>query len=124
MVKASIQLAVLVLLGMLPIAFAVWLRVSSVPEVGLKMAENHKPNIDLNSPPVPEHEAATIAIEEVKKREGWTGFVDRPVDREGFRWYVQVWSTPRPHPSSFESSRGVTVDGATGQVLEYHRPQP
>lgn len=125
--RAWIQLAFLALLGLLPIALGVWLRTSSVPdgENAVGLPENHTPYVALSSPPpVPEQEAAKVAIAEVKKREGWTGFVDRPVDREGFRWYVTVWPTPRPHPASFGSSRGVTIDGATGKIIDYQRPEP
>jgi|SRR5580704_12439980 hypothetical protein len=69
--------------------------------------------------PVPESEATRIAIAEVTKREGWSGFVDEPpVRREGIFWHVAVWRTPAPHRPSADR-RGVTVDGEAGQVLKY-----
>jgi len=120
-------LALFVLLGAVISAFSIWLRVSSAPDVdGLSAVENHKSYVYPNSPPpVPEHEAAKIAIEEVKRREAWSGFADRPVDREGFWWYVAVWRNPKPHPSSLESRRSVVIDGADGKVLIYNRhPRP
>jgi hypothetical protein len=120
-------IALFVLFGALISAFSIWLRVSSAPDVdGLSALENHDPYADPNpAPPVPENEAAKIGIEEVKRREGWSGIADRPVDREGFWWYVAVWRKPKPHPSSLESRRIVVVDGADGKVLIYNRnPRP
>jgi hypothetical protein len=116
--KARIQLAVLALLGLLISAIAVCVLAFSSPRVDDNDIHTSEPW------PVPEDEAIKIAIEEVKKREGWTGFVDRPVDRvdnslEGLTWLVQVWRQPSPHSSS-ESSRVVVVNGATGKVRDHN----
>jgi hypothetical protein len=115
--------AALLAFGMLVGGISVWLREASAPDdVWGKDLINTVPIAhDINEPRVPEDEAAKIAIAEIKKREGWTGFVET-VDREGFRWYITVWPKPRPHPASIESSRHLTISGSTGEVLNYWVP--
>jgi hypothetical protein len=65
-------------------------------------------------------QAVAIAIEEVKKREGWSGKPEWvKIDQEGFRWYITVRRKPRSH----EGERYVTVSAADGSVLDYSDPR-
>jgi hypothetical protein len=84
-----------------------WVRAVNTPEV-------------FDVLPVPERDAVKIAIGEVKKREGWSGYVDKPaVEQEGTFWFVAVWRQPASQRRSSEDQRCVVIDGETGQVLKY-----
>jgi hypothetical protein len=101
--RAGVQVAIFALLAVLVAAFSIWLRASSAPDTNdvLNTAENHTPSYGPNTPPpVCEHEAVTIAIAEVKKREGLTDPVDSRIRREGRSWFVDVWPTTNPQISS------------------------
>jgi hypothetical protein len=100
-------LAALIAFALMVAGLAAWVRGVNAPEV-------------FDVLPVSESDATKIAIDEVKKREGWSaGFVDKPpVEREGAFWFVAVWRTPAPH-RTYEDQRPLVVDGETGQVLKY-----
>jgi hypothetical protein len=124
--KSSVPFSVLILLValVLTIAFAVWLRVSSYPQivapVTLKRPEPRFPTPTPLPPLVSWERAARIAIEEVKKREGWSGKVggtENDVYREGFTWYVTVKRQPRKPGAD----RVVVIEGLTGNVRDYRR---
>jgi hypothetical protein len=108
----------------LTIGFAVWLRVASYPQVVapvvLKRPEPRFPTPTRLPPLVSWDKATRIAIEEVKKREGWTGKVggtEHDVYREGFTWYVTVKRQPR-EPGA---DRVVAIEGRTGKVLDFRK---
>jgi hypothetical protein len=65
-----------------------------------------------NEPPLSQAEATRIAIEEIKKREGWTGKFTHS-EREGFRWYITI----RHEPNVPHDYRIVEVHGTDGKVL-------
>jgi hypothetical protein len=114
-VRFSVWILVVVLV--LSIAFAVWLRVCSYPQVvtlvTLKRSEPRFPTPSRLPPQIPMDKVADIAVEEVKKREGWTGNANTP-DREGFTWYVHV-----SEPGKSGRQRTVAIESTTGEVLEY-----
>jgi hypothetical protein len=124
--KARVRLSIwiLVLALVLTIAFAVWLRVASYPQVVapvvLKRPEPRFPTPTPLPPLVSWDKAVRIAIEEVKKREGWSGKVggtEKDVYREGFTWYVTVKRQPR-EPGA---DRVVAIEGLTGKVRDYRK---
>jgi hypothetical protein len=121
-VRVSVWILVVALV--LTIAFAVWLRVASYPQVVapvvLKRPEPRFPTPTRLPPLVSWDQAARIAIEEVKKREGWSGKVggtEKDVYREGFTWYVTVKRQPR-EPGT---DRVVAIEGRTGNVRDYRK---
>jgi hypothetical protein len=68
-------------------------------------------------PPVSTWDAESIAIAEVKKREGWSGRGD--VQGEGGEWWVHVYrdySDRRSDPNA----RWVAVDIHDGHIVAYH----
>jgi hypothetical protein len=72
--------------------------------------------------PLRDTNATRIAIDEVKNREGWSGFVDDPppTQKEVF-WFVAVWRKPMEQPRSLDDRRYVVLDGESGKVLDYGR---
>jgi hypothetical protein len=65
---------------------------------------------------LPASKAAKIAIDEVKKREGWIGTAD--MSQEGYTWYVIVLQKDGEHPT--QRVVEVQIDGSsTGKVTGY-----
>jgi hypothetical protein len=93
-------------------SLAVWFRVSSSSRVA-------EPYSGAPGPAVSQLKAETIAVDEVKKRDGWSGKADRP-DGEGNRWYVNVWR----EPLSADNTRTVVVDTEDGHIIDYHPTPP
>ena len=68
--------------------------------------------------PVSSVDATRIAINEVKKREGWVSSEPRSVQREGDSWFILI-----DNPAVDYDYRTVTVDGQDGRILEYYQPK-
>ena len=104
---AALLLAALIAFAAMVWGIGVWVRAANRPQV-------------FDVLPIPESDAAKIAIDEVKKREGWSGFVDKPpAEQEGTFWFVAVWRIPPSQLRFYKDQRWVVVDGETGQVLKY-----
>jgi hypothetical protein len=99
--RAAVRLAFPLLLVALIAVFSAWLRISAA----------------IPGAPVSRPKAESIAIEEVRTREGWSGKAE--AHREGDWWCVTVWRDHRsPH-----TEYTVDVDTAEGHILEYYPPQ-
>jgi hypothetical protein len=108
----------LVTLLVLVAGLASWMLTISAPKVDATgpgtPAHRGPPYMPKIPDRVPPQKVATIAIEEVKKREGWTGKAGTP-DREVSTWYVVV----RHDPSTPDADRVVGIDAETFRVDEY-----
>jgi hypothetical protein len=110
----SRQLAFVIVAALIG-GFVLWLRVSKPSYV----ADPSGLPFERGSPLLPSSKAAQIAIDEVKKREGWTG--EAEPDLEGDTWYVTV-RRKRGERAGAKGERAgakyVTVS-RTGHVGEY-----
>jgi hypothetical protein len=66
--------------------------------------------------PVPPSEAMTVAVREVKKREGWALKEPSSVRRDGNEWLVLIGN-----PAVAHDYRAITVDGKDGRLLTYEK---
>jgi hypothetical protein len=73
-----------------------------------------KPDSGPHGPRVSRLDAESIALAEVRKREGWSGQAD--VGGEGATWLVFVWHDSK----SDANSRWVAIDTDNGHIVDYH----
>jgi hypothetical protein len=111
--KLAVRLALLTVLAAM-IGAVVWLNMPTAPIVeppgDPRWRNEYDPQEGVPTRGILSAEKArTIAIEEVKKREGWLGTADS-VSQEGFTHYVTVRGKAR---------RVVAIDGPTRTVKEY-----
>jgi len=120
--RSAVQVALWLAAGLIAFAglvegVASWLRAVSAPEVTGANAVNTDPTFSWKLlPKVVEARARQIAIEEVKKREGWFGKVTA-ADREGWQWFITVGR----EPDVSHDYRIVSIDGDSGTVSNYRR---
>jgi hypothetical protein len=109
--KAAVYLAVVILLvAMVAVAISVWFRASVSPTNDTIDTGNPQPVANVTAA-----KAKQIAIEAVRKREGWLGKADAPSLKTPLYqayWFVNVWREPRTP----ENTREIVIDAYDGRL--------